>query len=111
MGCFGRGEPSVSSVFLVWVSPASHTCRTNIWFQSAIQKKIIPLAKKKLVEYLGELDDDDMVVFIADHVRARKPPQELVESLEPVSFPHLRPLPNTIAPLPCSTTYFQYPPS
>ncbi|KAH7323421.1 hypothetical protein B0J17DRAFT_683390 [Rhizoctonia solani] len=52
--------------------------------ESAIQKKIIPLARKKLEEYLGELDDDDMVMFIADHVRSRKGPVELVEALEPV---------------------------
>ncbi|CAE6516921.1 unnamed protein product [Rhizoctonia solani] len=51
---------------------------------STIQKKIVPLARKKLEEYLGELDDDDMVVFIADHVRGRKGPVELVEALEPV---------------------------
>ncbi|CAE6416572.1 unnamed protein product [Rhizoctonia solani] len=52
--------------------------------ESTIQKKIVPLARKKLEEYLGELDDDDMVVFIADHVRGRKGPVELVEALEPV---------------------------
>ncbi|KAJ1305644.1 hypothetical protein OPQ81_000640 [Rhizoctonia solani] len=52
--------------------------------ESTIQKKIVPLARKKLEEYLGELDDDDMVVFIADHVRGRKGPTELVEALEPV---------------------------
>ncbi|CAE6447753.1 unnamed protein product [Rhizoctonia solani] len=52
--------------------------------ESTIQKKIIPLARKKLEEYLGELDDDDMVVFIADHVRGRKGPAELIEALEPV---------------------------
>ncbi|CAE6382097.1 unnamed protein product, partial [Rhizoctonia solani] len=51
---------------------------------STIQDKIVPLARKKLEEYLGELDDDDMVVFIADHVRSRKGPAELVEALEPV---------------------------
>ncbi|KAF8751228.1 PWI domain [Rhizoctonia solani] len=51
---------------------------------STVQKKIVPLARKKLEEYLGELDDDDMVVFIADHVRSRKGPVELVEALEPV---------------------------
>ncbi|KAF8671400.1 PWI domain [Rhizoctonia solani] len=52
--------------------------------ESTVQKKIVPLARKKLEEYLGELDDDDMVVFIADHVRSRKGPVELVEALEPV---------------------------
>ncbi|CAE6514027.1 unnamed protein product [Rhizoctonia solani] len=56
----------------------------NALGESTIQKKIVPLARKKLEEYLGELDDDDMVVFIADHVRGRKGPAELVEALEPV---------------------------
>ncbi|QRV78825.1 RNA recognition motif protein [Ceratobasidium sp. AG-Ba] len=51
---------------------------------AVVDNKILPLATKKLVEYLGELDDDDMVVFIVDHVKGRKPPQELVEALEPV---------------------------
>ncbi|ELU45254.1 RNA recognition motif domain-containing protein [Rhizoctonia solani AG-1 IA] len=58
--------------------------RAKVKWDSTVQKKIVPLARKKLEEYLGELDDDDMVVFIADHVRSRKGPVELVEALEPV---------------------------
>ena len=35
---------------------------------------------------LGELEDDDLVMFIVEHLKDKKGPQKLVEGLEPVSF-------------------------
>jgi len=53
--------------------------------QTIIEKKLQPLVQKKLTEYLGEMDDDDLLKFVLDHIRERKSASELVEGLEPVS--------------------------
>lgn len=37
-----------------------------------------------MIEYLGELDDDELILYIVDHIKQKKPPVELVEGLEPV---------------------------
>jgi RNA-binding protein 25 len=44
-----------------------------------------------MVKYLGELEDDDLVLFVLEHLKDHKSPQKLIEGLEPVScltFPH-----------------------
>jgi RNA-binding protein 25 len=38
-----------------------------------------------MIKYLGELDDDDMVMFVVEHLKDHKPPSKIVEGLEPVS--------------------------
>ena len=38
-----------------------------------------------MIKYLGELDDDDMVMFVVEHLKDHKPPAKIVEGLEPVS--------------------------
>lgn len=37
-----------------------------------------------MIKYLGELDDDDMVMFVVEHLKDHKPPSKIVEGLEPV---------------------------
>ena len=37
-----------------------------------------------MVKYLGELDDDDVVMFVIEHLKDHKSPAKLVEGLEPV---------------------------
>ena len=37
-----------------------------------------------MVKYLGELDDDDVVMFVVEHLKDHKSPAKLVEGLEPV---------------------------
>lgn len=37
-----------------------------------------------MIKYLGELDDDDMVFFVLEHLKDHKPPSKIVEGLEPV---------------------------
>jgi hypothetical protein len=54
-----------------------------------IDRKLEPLVKRLMVKYLGELEDDDLVMFVLEHLKDHKGPQKLVEGLEPVrlSFP------------------------
>lgn len=37
-----------------------------------------------MTDYLGELDDDDLVMFVVEHLKDHKSPAKLVEGLEPV---------------------------
>ncbi len=37
-----------------------------------------------MVRYLGELEDDDVVMFVIEHLKDHKSPAKLVEGLEPV---------------------------
>jgi RNA-binding protein 25 len=49
-----------------------------------IDRKLEPLVKKLMVKYLGELDDDDVVMYVIEHLKDHKSPAKLVEGLEPV---------------------------
>ncbi|EJT96562.1 hypothetical protein DACRYDRAFT_85786 [Dacryopinax primogenitus] len=51
---------------------------------ATIDAKVEPLARRKITGYLGELDDDELVMFAVEHVKDRKGPTELAEGLEPV---------------------------
>ncbi|KAA1097316.1 hypothetical protein PGT21_002667 [Puccinia graminis f. sp. tritici] len=51
--------------------------------ESIINDKLKPFADKKIIDYLG-LQEDELVVAIIDHIRAKKDAQGLVEELEPV---------------------------
>ena len=37
-----------------------------------------------MTKYLGELEDDDLVMFTVEHLKDHKGPHKLVEGLEPV---------------------------
>jgi hypothetical protein len=52
--------------------------------QQLIDRKLEPLVKKLMVKYLGELEDDDVVMFVIEHLKDHKSPAKLVEGLEPV---------------------------
>jgi RNA-binding protein 25 len=54
-----------------------------------IDRKLEPLVKRLMENFLGELEDDDLVMFVLEHLKDHKGPQKLVEGLEPV-----RPLSN-----------------
>ncbi|KAI5994063.1 hypothetical protein F5J12DRAFT_907267 [Pisolithus orientalis] len=43
-----------------------------------------PTIKHRMVKYLGELEDDDLIMFVVEHLKDHKGPQKLVEGLEPV---------------------------
>ncbi|KIM74831.1 hypothetical protein PILCRDRAFT_99100 [Piloderma croceum F 1598] len=49
-----------------------------------IDRKLEPLVKRLMVKYLGELEDDDLIMFVLEHLKDHKPPAKLVEGLEPV---------------------------
>lgn len=49
-----------------------------------IDRKLEPLVKKQMMKYLGELEDDDLVMFVLEHLKDHKGPQKMVEGLEPV---------------------------
>ena len=52
--------------------------------QQLIDRKLEPLIKREMTKYLGELEDDDLVLFSVEHLKDHKGPQKLVEGLEPV---------------------------
>jgi hypothetical protein len=49
-----------------------------------IDRKLEPLVKKLMVKYLGELEDEDVVMYVIEHLKDHKSPAKLVEGLEPV---------------------------
>ena len=51
-----------------------------------IDRKLEPLVKRQMMKYLGELEDDDLIMFVLEHLKDHKGPQKLVDGLEPVSF-------------------------
>ena len=49
-----------------------------------IDRKLEPLVKRQMMKYLGELEDDDLIMFVLEHLKDHKGPHKLVEGLEPV---------------------------
>lgn len=49
-----------------------------------IDRKFEPLVKRQMVKFLGELEDDDLIMFCLEHLKDHKGPKQLVEGLEPV---------------------------
>ncbi|KAI0754494.1 hypothetical protein C8Q80DRAFT_1094588 [Daedaleopsis nitida] len=52
--------------------------------ENMIDRKLEPLIKQQMVKYLGELEDDDLIMFVLEHVKDHKGPSKLIEGLEPV---------------------------
>ncbi|KAI6114549.1 hypothetical protein F5141DRAFT_1188001 [Pisolithus sp. B1] len=49
-----------------------------------IDRKFEPIIKHRMTKYPGELEDDDLIMFVVEHLKDHKGPQKLVEGLEPV---------------------------
>jgi len=49
-----------------------------------IDRKFEPLVKRLMVKYLGEMEEDDLILFVLEHLKDHKSPQKLIEGLEPV---------------------------
>lgn len=49
-----------------------------------VDRKFEPLVKRLMVKYLGELEDDDLIMFVLEHLKDHKSPPKLVDGLEPV---------------------------
>lgn len=50
-----------------------------------LKEKIMPFATKIVVELLG-VPEEDLTKYVVDHIRQRKPPQDLISELRDVSF-------------------------
>ncbi|KAF8551136.1 hypothetical protein OG21DRAFT_1418503 [Imleria badia] len=51
---------------------------------SMVDRKFEPLVKRLMVKYLGELEDDDLIMFVLEHLKDHKNPHKLVDGVEPV---------------------------
>ncbi|KAL0577120.1 hypothetical protein V5O48_004873 [Marasmius crinis-equi] len=51
---------------------------------TVIDRKFEPLIKRLMVKYLGEMEEEDLILFVIEHLKDHKSPQKLVEGLEPV---------------------------
>ncbi|TFK40490.1 hypothetical protein BDQ12DRAFT_601350 [Crucibulum laeve] len=49
-----------------------------------IDRKLEPLVKREMIKYLGVSDEDDLIMFVLEHLKDHKGPQKLVEGLEMV---------------------------
>ncbi|KAJ8583591.1 hypothetical protein M405DRAFT_828324 [Rhizopogon salebrosus TDB-379] len=49
-----------------------------------IDRKLEPLIRRQMVKHIGELEDDDLIMFVVEHLKDHKGPQKLIEGLEPV---------------------------
>lgn len=76
-----------------------------------IEKKLLPLVRRKLFDSLGEMDDDDLLKFVISHIRERKSAADLVEGLEPVSTLSLSVLPLSYPARPARPRHCILPPS
>ena len=51
-----------------------------------IDRKFEPLVKRLMMKYLGEMEEEDLIMFVLEHLKDHKGPQKLVEGLEPVRW-------------------------
>lgn len=58
--------------------------RTDYPSQHLIDTKFERFIKRKMKDYLGEMEDDDLIMFVVEHLKDHKGPQKLFEGLEPV---------------------------
>ena len=50
-----------------------------------VDRKFEPLVKRLMIKYLGEMEEDDLIMFVLEHLKDHKAPQKLVDGLETVS--------------------------
>jgi RNA-binding protein 25 len=74
----GLSDVSVRTLF--W----DHDDADSLGAQLMIDRKLEPLVKRQMMKYLGELEDDDLIMFVLEHLKDHKGPQKLVEGLDPV---------------------------
>ncbi|KAJ3521934.1 hypothetical protein NMY22_g12103 [Coprinellus aureogranulatus] len=51
---------------------------------TVIDRKFEPLVKRLMTKYLGEMEEEDLILFVLEHLKDHKAPHKLVEGLEPV---------------------------
>ncbi|KAL1666161.1 hypothetical protein GGF50DRAFT_99539 [Schizophyllum commune] len=52
--------------------------------EQMIDRKMEPLIKRLMVKYLGEMEEEDLIMFVLEHLKDHKAPKQLIEGLEPV---------------------------
>ncbi|KAG6914797.1 hypothetical protein DXG01_015228 [Tephrocybe rancida] len=52
--------------------------------KTIIDRKFEPLVKRLMTKYLGEMEEEDLIMFVLEHLKDHKGPQKLVEGLEAV---------------------------
>lgn len=52
--------------------------------KTMIDRKLEPLVKRLMIKYLGEMEEEDLIMFVLEHLKDHKGPAKLVEGLEPV---------------------------
>ena len=52
--------------------------------QQLIDRKLGPLIRRLMTKYLGELEDDDLILFSVEHLKDHKSPASLVDDLKVV---------------------------
>lgn len=40
--------------------------------------------KRLMIKYLGEMEEEDLIMFVLEHLKDHKSPHKLIEGLEPV---------------------------
>jgi len=53
-----------------------------VYFQLMIDRKLEPLVKRLMMKYLGDMEEEDLVMFVLEHLKDHKGPHKLVEGLE-----------------------------
>jgi len=70
------------------VRPFLSSCRIlaylDLFPQVMIDRKLEPLVKRLMIKYLGEMEEEDLIMFVLEHLKDHKSPQKLIEGLEPV---------------------------
>ncbi|KAG6841025.1 hypothetical protein C0991_002573 [Blastosporella zonata] len=51
-----------------------------------IDRKFEPLVKRLMTKYLGDMEEEDLIMFVLEHLKDHKGPQKLVEGLEAVRY-------------------------
>ncbi|TRM62125.1 hypothetical protein BD626DRAFT_499977 [Schizophyllum amplum] len=52
--------------------------------ETMIDRKMEPLIKRLMIKYLGEMEEEDLIMFVLEHLKDHKAPKQLIEGLEPV---------------------------
>ena len=57
---------------------------SDLFLQLMIDRKLEPLVKRLMIKYLGEMEEEDLIMFVLEHLKDHKSPHKLIEGLEPV---------------------------
>ncbi|KIJ54498.1 hypothetical protein M422DRAFT_24441 [Sphaerobolus stellatus SS14] len=63
--------------------------------EQMVDRKFEPIVRRKITEYLGD-EDEDLVMFVVEHLKDKKGPQKLFEELESVLMEDAKDFVNTI---------------